>query len=692
MKNEPIVYFKRLLIVYGVLSLLLSGIPLVAQPSATISYTDTQLLLELGRHVRIYKDPTARLNLRQIRQLPDSLFVPSRQDVLNFGLTRSRIWLKFTLQNRTAEPLYLLFRTQDINAVDAYISSPTGTTTFQSGTYRPFRNRYFLTSSVVLKLGNAPTEVYLAVQEGSRFHFPILLGSVQPVVNHLYNETLYNGAILGIMLVMAFINFCIYLMLRDRTYLYYCLYVLTSGLMFMMYEGLTYDLFWRNFSHLNDDRVSFVTRVLTFVFAILFSMRFLHLDQYLPRLNQFFKGVVGLLLIVGFLKIADLSVAETIFYPLTLFGLVSLFTAGVLAFRAGYRPARYYLVGWGLYILGAMSTILALLDILSFKYLITAYGYASGAACEATVLSFALADRLNSLRKENQQSQQLAIAQLQENERLVREQNRLLEEKVAERTQALQHSVDELEVKNAEIMRQQSELEEVRLKNLRSEFARKLARIKLKSLRDQMNPHFLFNCMNTIEAYIIENRADEATAFLQKFSRLIRATLENSLYESIPIKSEIEALNLYIQLEEARVNNRFSHTVDVSPVLLEQPYTIPPLLLQPYVENAILHGLRHKRDAAGRLHINLSVREEQLVCTIEDNGIGRQKAAEMRTSRPGKSQSLGMKFTGERIAVMSEISATPYHIEVIDILNNGQTGTKVILTLPLLRQAETTLS
>ncbi|WP_345249442.1 7TM diverse intracellular signaling domain-containing protein [Nibrella saemangeumensis] len=682
----------RLLIVYGILSIMGTGTPLAAQPGGKLVYADSQSLLELGRHVRIYKDPSATLNIDQVRRLPDSLFEASRQDVLNFGLTRARIWLKVTLQNQAAEPLYLLFRTQDINAVDAYITGPAGSSVFHTGTYRPFRNRYFLTNSVVLKLGDAPTDIYIAVQEGSRFHFPILLGSIQPIVQHQYRETLFNGAILGIMLVMAFINFCIYLMLRDRTYLFYCCYVLTSGLMFMMYEGLTYDLFWRSFPWLNDDRFSFVTRVLTFVFGILFSTRFLHLDQYLPRLNQFFKGVVGLLLVVGFLKIANLSVAETIFYPLTLFGLVSLFTAGVLTFRAGYRPARYYLVGWGLYILGAMSTILALMDVLSFKYLLTAYGYASGAACEATVLSFALADRLNSFRKENLRSQQLAIAQLQENERLVREQNRLLEEKVAERTQALQHSVDELELKNAEILRQQSELEEVRLKNLRAEFARKLARIKLKSLRDQMNPHFLFNCMNTIEAYIIENRPDEATAFLQKFSKLIRATLENSLYESIPIKSEIEALNLYIQLEEARVNNRFSHTVDVSPVLLEQPYTIPPLLLQPYVENAILHGLRHKRDTAGQLRIGLSVQDQRLICTIEDNGIGRQKAAEMRTSRPGKSQSLGMKFTGERMAVMSEISATRYEVEVIDLIGNGQTGTKVILTLPLLRQTETPVS
>lgn len=679
LRSGPHFLSVTLLVLAGILSL-----PLLAQPN--IIYSDKDEMPELGKYAWILKDRPGTLSFEQVKALPDSSFTPSTQEVLNFGNTHSRIWLKFNVENRTHEELYTLFKTQDVEWVDVYVISPDSTFYVPTGTLRAYKNRYFLTNSIILKIGTHPAQIFIALRSGSRLHFPIRLGAIQPLVSHLHKETLFNGGILGIMLVMTFINLCIYFMIQDRTYLYYSCYVLMSGLTFMLYEALTFDLFWRHTPSLNDSRISFVVRVLTFAFAILFSTKFLHTKRYLPRLHRFFNILLWVLLVLGCMKIANLQIVESIFYRLSLLGFVSLFIAGIGAYRAGYQPARYYLVAWSFFILGAMSSVLALLDVLSFKHLFTAYGYAAGAACEASFLSFALVDRLNTYRKENLRSQQLAIEQLKENEKLVREQNRLLEEKVVERTRELRNSIGELELKNGEVQRQQSEIEAVRMKNIRVEFAKKLAGIKLRSLRDQMNPHFLFNCMNTIEAYIIENRPDEATAFLQKFSKLIRATLENSQYETILIKKEVEALELYIQLEEVRVSHRFSHTFEIEPLLLEQPYTIPPLLIQPYVENAILHGLRHKREGQGLLRVSLFVQHEQLQCVIEDNGVGRQKAAAIQTNRPEKKQSLGMKFTSERLAVMSEISSIPCQMDVIDLADNGHTGTKVVLTLPLIRQ------
>jgi sensor histidine kinase YesM len=247
----------------------------------------------------------------------------------------------------------------------------------------------------------------------------------------------------------------------------------------------------------------------------------------------------------------------------------------------------------------------------------------------------------------------------------------------------LNSAVKELKYKNLQIQQHQEEIEAEKINTLKAEYDKQVTSLQLKSLRDQMNPHFLFNCMNTIEAYIMENRKEEATEFLQKFSKLIRITLENSQYDTIPISKEIQTLELYIQLEEIRANYRFSYKLEIDEALNSDNFTIPPLLIQPFVENAILHGLRHKVEGKGLLMVTFHIRNGQLVCIVEDNGIGRQKAAELQSNRPGKRESLGMKFTSERMARLSEISSSLYQVLITDLYNETEPGTKVELTLPL---------
>ncbi|MHA4844594.1 sensor histidine kinase [Flavitalea antarctica] len=248
--------------------------------------------------------------------------------------------------------------------------------------------------------------------------------------------------------------------------------------------------------------------------------------------------------------------------------------------------------------------------------------------------------------------------------------------------------VKELESKNIQIQQHQKEIEAEKINTLKAEYDRQLASLQLKSLRDQMNPHFLFNCMNTIEAYIMENRAEEAIEFLQKFSKLIRITLENSQHDTIPISREIQTLELYIQLEEVRANFRFSYKLEVDQALYSDNFTIPPLLIQPFVENAILHGLRHKAEGKGLLLVKLYKQNGHLTCLVEDNGVGRRKAAELQSNRPGKRESLGMKFTSERMAGLSEVSSLLYQVAIFDLNSDKETGTKVELTLPLIMHHE----
>jgi LytS/YehU family sensor histidine kinase len=157
------------------------------------------------------------------------------------------------------------------------------------------------------------------------------------------------------------------------------------------------------------------------------------------------------------------------------------------------------------------------------------------------------------------------------------------------------------------------------------------------ALRAQMNPHFLFNCLNSINSFIMENDPDSASEYLTKFSRLIRLILNNSQPGPVTLASEIESIRLYVEMEAMRFNNRFSYKIDVDEDLEINTIEIPPLLIQPYVENAIWHGLMH-RDSKGHLLIQFRQEDRYLCCIIEDDGIGRQQAKLLRSKSHGHPQ------------------------------------------------------
>lgn len=216
------------------------------------------------------------------------------------------------------------------------------------------------------------------------------------------------------------------------------------------------------------------------------------------------------------------------------------------------------------------------------------------------------------------------------------------------------------------------------------------AELENKALRAQMNPHFIFNALNTIEALIIEEKPDAASALLQKFSKLVRLVLENSRETRVSLALELEALELYLQLEVIRMDGRFRYQIEVAPQLERQRCQIPPLILQPFVENAILHGLRHLQGRDGLLKIQIRPETPTgeiplLHCRIGDNGVGRAKAAEInaRTRISEKKQSLGLKLTTERVDLLNAPGRKDYRVEISDIAGEKETGTVVDLYLPM---------
>ncbi|MCH2192961.1 histidine kinase [Kordia sp.] len=204
--------------------------------------------------------------------------------------------------------------------------------------------------------------------------------------------------------------------------------------------------------------------------------------------------------------------------------------------------------------------------------------------------------------------------------------------------------------------------------------------LALKSLRAQMNPHFIFNALNSVNNYIALNDERNANRYLSEFSTLMRAVLENSDEDFIPLFKELELLELYVRLEHMRFQDKFDYKINVDEKLKVSEFQIPPMLLQPYIENAIWHGLRYKEEK-GMLSITITAKTDEILeITIEDDGIGRKRSMELKTKNQLRQKSKGMGNIKKRIAILNDMYKDKVDVSVTDIFQDGQ-GTKVILTL-----------
>jgi LytS/YehU family sensor histidine kinase len=207
----------------------------------------------------------------------------------------------------------------------------------------------------------------------------------------------------------------------------------------------------------------------------------------------------------------------------------------------------------------------------------------------------------------------------------------------------------------------------------------------MKALRAQSNPHFIFNCLNSINRMILSGEADDASRYLTKFSKLIRLILENAEYTTVSLKNELAMLESYIQLEALRFKGKISYKISVDATIEPESIHLPSMVLQPFVENAIWHGLMHKEnDDKGMIAIVIREEEGRLLCTIEDNGVGREKAKVLREKSILKSKSMGIKITEERLRLLSKEQLKQW-IRITDLKDSLDQvlGTRVDIMVPI---------
>jgi hypothetical protein len=208
--------------------------------------------------------------------------------------------------------------------------------------------------------------------------------------------------------------------------------------------------------------------------------------------------------------------------------------------------------------------------------------------------------------------------------------------------------------------------------------------LALKSLRTQMNPHFIFNALNSINNFIVKNDEINANKYLARFSKLMRRILNISELDFIPLEQEIEILELYLQIEHMRFPDKFDYKFEIDEKLNTTDFDIPPMLIQPYIENAVWHGLRYK-DKGGILKVEMKLESEILKVRIEDNGIGRAKSKELKTENQLNNKSKGIKNTQARLQILSKIYKSDISQKITD-LNEDGSGTVVEIYIPNLNK------
>jgi sensor histidine kinase YesM len=218
---------------------------------------------------------------------------------------------------------------------------------------------------------------------------------------------------------------------------------------------------------------------------------------------------------------------------------------------------------------------------------------------------------------------------------------------------------------------------------------KQLNELENKALRSQMNPHFIFNSLNSINSYIIKNKPDEASAYVSKFARLIRLILDNSRETHIALESELMALNLYIEIENKRFANKFSWNIQIHSNIDLHSTLIPPMIIQPFVENAIWHGLLHQ-EKQGILTISIQEQNGYLEISIDDNGVGRDAAKLLKSKTLLKDKSHGMEVTINRIENFNAGFSLGKAVEIIDKKDEfgNPTGTTMLLKIALIKNEQ----
>ncbi|MFT4667149.1 MAG: sensor histidine kinase YesM [Ulvibacter sp.] len=586
--------------------------PYLSFATNPIVFSDNSKILSIGRAVGILEDPTNRFSVQEV--MASDQFKLNIQNVPNLGVSNSSFWIQFQIKNLSNDDALLIELAQPtMDEVTLYSILPNGkNTSITMGEHLPFSIRKYKEPNYLfdLKIPKNEVRAYLMkVSSKEQMMLPLSIGTSRPIFDKIKYKDIFSGIYIGLMVTMIFYNLFLYFSLRDKNYLYYVVYVATVLFAQTTIQGYPFQLLWPNATWMQINCL-FLFPCLSGIAFIEFSKNFLQMKKRTPRL---WKGTY----IIHASYMVCLFAALFGFYIFS-FNLINisagfvsaymLITAAIIAKK--FRPARFYLIAWSVFLMGIIIYVLKDFGVVPYNNF-TRYTMQIGSAFETILLSFALADRINILRREKEMAQK-----------------RVLD-----------------------------------FQNL--------------ALKAQMNPHFIFNALDAIQGYIAQGDKLAANQDLSRFAKLIRSALQHSRVTKIPLEDDLNSLKNYMELEQLRFEGGFDFHLDVADEIDTTEVIIPSMLIQPFVENAIVHGLTNL-DVKGKIDIDLQRKDGVLFITIMDNGIGIEASKKQKSGITSSHKSVGMTITKRRLEMLSADSE-PGDILVQELkAENGKVlGTKV---------------
>jgi len=399
----------------------------------------------IGRNLFIFEDETSELALQQVQ---DKEFVISESDVPNLGISNSTFWIRFNVTNETnEEELMLNLALPTLDEVVFYYKTEAGVyDSIVTGENLPFNNRKYDEPNYLFDLlieHGQTEEIYFKISSKEAIQLPITIASKTKMFNHIKRKEILSGLYFGIMLVMILYNLFVYLLVRDKSYLYYIGYIVLILLTQTSLQGYPFQFLWPNSPKIAQYGL-FIFPSLVGIASMVFMNVFLRVKTHsvlLFKMSMVLSipyAISIILAVLGFFK-ASFTLMEINA------GIVSVYImiTAIKIVRNGFQPAKYFLIAWTIFLVGVIIYILKDLGILPFNNF-TRYTMQIGSGIETILLSFALAARINFYKKEKEASQQKTVEVLKENEKIIKEQNIVLEQNVEKRTKDLNQTLKDL--------------------------------------------------------------------------------------------------------------------------------------------------------------------------------------------------------------------------------------------------------
>ncbi|WP_299886150.1 sensor histidine kinase [uncultured Lacinutrix sp.] len=663
-------YFKYYL---GFLSIMLV-FPLCSFGQAEILLDNTTEIRDIGKQTHYFEDASLELSIEDIvNENLEIKFKAYAQETLNFASTASAYWVKFKVTKVIADNFYLNVGSAYIDSICLYEFDEENKLISKrhTGDDLPFNTREIEVSNYLFALDfdkDVTRTFYLRVKSDQPLFFPLNVGALSNFVAYGHDFDFLQGIYFGFMLLIFLYNLFLYFSTREKIYLYYISYVFSITWFMASVFGYFFEYFWPNAPYIN--KVVVVSSGLTMITATLFTQKFLNTKKSAPMMHKGAMAflVVGLLvcvLVVFGYRIEGLKLAQGGLLIMAAYFLI----LGVQFKLKGYRPAKYYLFAWGALIIGICFAILESLNLVFVMPYLNAMQI--GSAMEVLLLSFALGDRINMYKKEKEEAQANALLSAKANEKLIKEQNIVLEKKVEERTAMIA-------IRNKELVNLNKEKD--MLVNIVSHDLRTpLGQIKMLVQLFNMTPTKLTEDQ---EVYLteIENSSDR---LIQMTSRILNVhALETKqiqlVNEVVNLGEVVEYVAQSFHVTSSGKNIKIILEIEDGDHLVEIDKNYMIQILENLISNAIKFS-----ESGSKIVLHVKSQEEKTYVVVQDNGPGISENDQKKLF--GRFQKLSAKPTAGEASTGLGLSIVKKYVEAM----NGKihceselgVGTKFIITL-----------